>query len=127
MVLTENGQQATPQGNFGSPDGNHTVVHTVLGRYRIFPRLNMLKGDGNMLVQFPAVISKGDPFVGALKQRTAQLLFQRLDRPCQVGLIAIHYLGGTGKALVFGNIVKNPIVIVTDIHNKLHIKMIYCI
>ena len=79
-------------------------------------RLDALERDADMLIQPLSFARQLHSAIVPDKQRASQLALKRFDRPGQIRLIVQQNLCRAGDIPILGYIVKNPVIVVTDIH-----------
>ena len=79
-------------------------------------RLDALERDADMLIQPLPFARQLHSAIVPDKQRASQLALKRFDRPGQIRLIVQQNLCRAGDIPILGYIVKNPVIVVTDIH-----------
>ena len=85
-------------------------------RQAFFARCDLTHGRRDISEQFFSLRCQPDTAVGSVKQCAAKRLLQIFNGSGHIGLIAIQYFRSFGKAFVLGHIVKDPIIVVTDVH-----------
>ena len=115
-VFFQDGQQQAAKRHLAGGDKNGAVLQSAaFGDLRL-ARLDVLHGDPNMVVQPLPLRGQLHAPAGTGKQGTAQFPFQIFDRPGQVGLVVQQHLGGLRDIPIFGNIVKDSVAVVADVH-----------
>ena len=88
------------------------------------PRFDAFKRNTDMAKQPLALLRQLHPPIVTDEQRAAQLPFQRLNHPRQVRLIAQQHFRRLRHVAVLGHVIKNPIIIIADVHAVCHPKFI---
>ena len=115
-------QQQAPQGGLAGADGDEALAQLLLQGQLPLGCLQMLHRRGYVAQQQFSLGGQGHTPAGPEEQGAAQLLLQQPNGSGDVGLAQIQGLGGLGDVLAIGDKVKNPVVIVADIHRIHHIK-----
>ena len=118
-------QQHGMQGNLcGGDTQNAPVQALTLGNF-LLCGIQLLHCHRHMAVQRLPLGGEVHLSVGPEKQGAAQLPLQIPNGAGDIGLAVQQGIRRLGKALEFGNMVKNAVIFVVDIHQQLHIRMIY--
>ena len=113
------------QGNFAGGNRNHSALQTLFPGDFFLTAQNMLHCYGNMDIQLFPLRGQGNSMPLPDKQRTSQLLFQFLHHTGDIGLIVHQRLCGCREAFQLCHIIKDPVIVITDVHTFLHIIFIY--
>ena len=116
MKIPKHRKQQPVQRNLTDTDGEMTAVQPPHSGDSRFPGLQLFHGNLDVGKQLFSLRRQGYPPVGAQKQPASQLLFQIVHGAGDVGLAVDENLCSSGKAVVFGHIIEDPVVIVGDGH-----------
>ena len=92
------------------------LLHVPAGDNFRLARLDVFHCDGDAVEQPFTFRGQRHAAVVANEQRTAQLALQRLDGARQVRLAVEQQLRRMRNAAISGDIIKNPIIIIADVH-----------
>ena len=106
------------EGCFTGADGNNASLQATVQRNLFFAGTDLFKGNGDVVIQLFAFRREADTPVGADEQGTSQSGFQIFNRAGNVGLIVQKEFCSLCEIFAFGNVIKNAVIVVTDIHKN---------
>ena len=90
----EHWQKQAAQCDLARRDENRARLQILALGYLFFARLDVLDGDLDVLIQLLTLRRQAHAAVCARKQGAAELAFEVLYRPCQIGLVVQKQLRG---------------------------------
>lgn len=121
-------QQEGMQGHLAGADGHHASLQAPLQGKLPFSGLKLLERRRNVGEQPLPLRGQGHAPLGPGEQGTAQFSFQIGDDAGHIGLIGHQCRRRTGEAAVNGGKIKDPVIVIADVHGDLrHIKLVWII
>ena len=109
-------QQQAAQRALACGQGHAAVLQIPALGYERFSRLNFRKGDADVAVKLLPLLRQQHAPVRSEKQGTAQLRLHIFQGAGQVRLAVMQLLCRFGQAAAGSHMVKNPVILVIDIH-----------
>ncbi len=114
------------QCNLTGSDRDGSGLQALFSCNLLLTPLDMFEGNGYMRVKLLSLGGERDSMALPDEQGTTQLVLELFNHACKVGLVVHKNLGGSGKALILGNIIEHTVIVIADIHHKFsYIKIIY--
>ena len=116
MIFLQHRKKQLMQRHFTGGEHHRSALQgPAVGQF-LLRFLKRLKSHPDMGIE--PLAFRGQPYaaVGAVKQSAAKLLLQQADGTGHIGLIGQKHLRRSGKALILGNIIKDPVIIIINIH-----------
>lgn len=118
MEGTQFFQQINIQRRLARSNGNAAMLQSAAGLQFFLRKLKLFHSRSHPDIQPFSFWGQPHSPIGPDKQRTANLLLQKVDCPGDIGLSISQRPGRPGKILIFGHIIKNTVIFKIDIHNS---------
>lgn len=111
-------KEKTAKSRLAGADADRITLKAVRAGEQFFPHEKLLTGRGHMVEKFFPFRSQSHALPGTDEKRTAQLLLQDLDHPGNGRLAGIKQRRRLGDTFIFGDIIKNLVILKIYRHNK---------
>ena len=121
-------QQHHMQSRLAGSDGNAPCFQAAASGQLLLGSTDMLTSYSHMFIKPLSLWRQSDALAGTKQQTASQFLLQLVHTAGNVRLVAAQDIGRFCQALIFGDIIKNTIILIVCSHTvTTHVNLIYSI